>query len=412
MKYKLPFKNYKWLWLHKQPTEGILKPSVLFGVLSACKKYEGHDKASPQFRNELKKVRIETGTKIRLERTGKRNILRNSQQIWTSLFLLGKERQKIKLTKIGRDVISGKLSRKDYAKIVIQNTKLPNDLYVSKKGNWREDWEKQKLEIRPLLLITQVFSEIGKLQKTRLPFLTLEEVQKIIVPLSGLKKDAKYIAKEILFVRNKKRLFSDFPKWARLGNDLRIIKSFLYFLAYFHIIKQNENSNKGHLIYEMPLYRGRKTITKQASKIFLQEAEFGFNEKDADNSIDIQKRSKSKRYITNRNSPRFRRLAMRAYNGKCLITRESLPLVLEAAHIKPVEDEGPDSYINSILLRKDIHLLFDNNLIKIRTTGHLIKSRSLLKSSYKKNLPLRVKIPFKNRKFFSWREKYYWKISS
>lgn len=61
----------------------------------------------------------------------------------------------------------------------------------------------------------------------------------------------------------------------------------------------------------------------------------------------------------------FRTALLEAYGGRCAITGCSAPLALQAAHIIPVSKEGTDSARNGILLRADLHLLFDAGLITI-----------------------------------------------
>lgn len=46
--------------------------------------------------------------------------------------------------------------------------------------------------------------------------------------------------------------------------------------------------------------------------------------------------------------------------------------MLEAAHIVPVAEQGSDDPSNGILLRADLHRLFDNGLMAINPdTGHV-----------------------------------------
>ncbi len=61
----------------------------------------------------------------------------------------------------------------------------------------------------------------------------------------------------------------------------------------------------------------------------------------------------------------FRILVTDAYNRKCAISGEKTLPVLEAAHIKPYADSGPHFISNSLLLRSDLHKLFDAGYITI-----------------------------------------------
>lgn len=61
----------------------------------------------------------------------------------------------------------------------------------------------------------------------------------------------------------------------------------------------------------------------------------------------------------------FRLSVIDAYNKRCAITGEKTLPVLEAAHIKPFSESGPNQTINGLLLRSDMHKLFDNGYITI-----------------------------------------------
>jgi len=55
----------------------------------------------------------------------------------------------------------------------------------------------------------------------------------------------------------------------------------------------------------------------------------------------------------------FRVLVTDAYDRPCAVTGEKTLPVLEAAHIKPYALQGPNRVNNGILLRSDLHKLFD-----------------------------------------------------
>jgi len=61
----------------------------------------------------------------------------------------------------------------------------------------------------------------------------------------------------------------------------------------------------------------------------------------------------------------FRILVTDAYNRKCSISGERTLPVLEAAHIKSYANSGPHFISNALLLRADIHKLFDSGYITI-----------------------------------------------
>lgn len=73
----------------------------------------------------------------------------------------------------------------------------------------------------------------------------------------------------------------------------------------------------------------------------------------------------------------FRIAVMDAYSRACAVTTEhSLP-VLESAHIKGYADGGEHEVSNGILLRSDIHRLFDKGYVTVTNDYHFIVSGRL-----------------------------------
>ncbi len=61
----------------------------------------------------------------------------------------------------------------------------------------------------------------------------------------------------------------------------------------------------------------------------------------------------------------FRVLVTDAYHRRCAITGERTLPVLEAAHIKPYAETGPHLISNGLLLRSDLHILFDDGYVTV-----------------------------------------------
>lgn len=61
----------------------------------------------------------------------------------------------------------------------------------------------------------------------------------------------------------------------------------------------------------------------------------------------------------------FREKVLNADDGKCVITRETLKKVLDAAHICGVAESDNDGTDNGIALRTDIHRLYDRGMFLI-----------------------------------------------
>ena|SRR5690606_18498992 len=77
----------------------------------------------------------------------------------------------------------------------------------------------------------------------------------------------------------------------------------------------------------------------------------------------------------------FRVLVTDAYKRRCAITGERTLPALEAAHIKPYASSGPHFISNGLLVRSDIHKLFDTGYITV-TPGMKVEVSSRIKQEF------------------------------
>jgi putative restriction endonuclease len=61
----------------------------------------------------------------------------------------------------------------------------------------------------------------------------------------------------------------------------------------------------------------------------------------------------------------FQAVVLNAYNSRCAITGTKIRPVLEAAHIRPVTAGGEHRLDNGLLLRSDVHILFDRGYVGV-----------------------------------------------
>lgn len=81
--------------------------------------------------------------------------------------------------------------------------------------------------------------------------------------------------------------------------------------------------------------------------------------------------------------PRFRQELITAYDARCAISGCALEQVLEAAHIHPYRGKDTNRVSNGLLLRADIHTLFDLGLIRVNhETLELVTSAVLGGTEY------------------------------
>ena len=84
-----------------------------------------------------------------------------------------------------------------------------------------------------------------------------------------------------------------------------------------------------------------------------------------------EEEKKHVRFCLNKARPeqqKFRKMLLKEYKSTCMITKCKIEAVLEAAHIKPFadnKDDADDTLENGLLLRADLHLLFDKEFMGI-----------------------------------------------
>ncbi|MBI4560873.1 MAG: HNH endonuclease, partial [Candidatus Rokubacteria bacterium] len=77
----------------------------------------------------------------------------------------------------------------------------------------------------------------------------------------------------------------------------------------------------------------------------------------------------------------FRVLVTDIYQRQCAVTREKALPVLEAAHIRPVSEGGAHRIDNGLLLRTDVHALFDRGYVTV-TPDYAFRVSRRLKADF------------------------------
>lgn len=89
------------------------------------------------------------------------------------------------------------------------------------------------------------------------------------------------------------------------------------------------------------------------------------------------------RQVRREQQSRFRAQLLEAYGESCALTHTRVKQVLQAAHINPYRGSKSQIVQNGILLRADIHLLFDAHLISVDPNDMRVRiSDKLGRSSY------------------------------
>jgi len=114
---------------------------------------------------------------------------------------------------------------------------------------------------------------------------------------------------------------------------------------------------------------------------------------DPENLKDARKRNIAA-IVQRQGQSKFRSELLKAYGGQCAITDCDAEAALEAAHIIPYLGTETNCLANGLLLRADIHTLFDLHLISINPdTSRIIVSSSLLNTCYRELNDKNIKLP-------------------
>ncbi len=89
--------------------------------------------------------------------------------------------------------------------------------------------------------------------------------------------------------------------------------------------------------------------------------------------------------VRRRGQPAFRKALLDAYGGCCAMTGCDAADALEAAHIRPYSGPKSNEVTNGLLLRADVHTLFDLYLLAVDPKSFRVSvSPTLMSSTYRK----------------------------
>ena len=137
---------------------------------------------------------------------------------------------------------------------------------------------------------------------------------------------------------------------------------------------------RGYARPELGPLSAKNSVNSQMAKRKLEDLEFEVTDSESDHTIppgvaddspfdpaiveDTRDRTLRAIY-QRRGQQQFRDSLFAAYDGYCMVTGCSVPDVLEAAHIHPYVGSDTNKVDNGLLLRADVHTLFDCGRIAI-----------------------------------------------
>lgn len=116
----------------------------------------------------------------------------------------------------------------------------------------------------------------------------------------------------------------------------------------------------------------------------------------------------------------FSKLVRSAYNSTCALTGIRIlnggdAAEMEAAHIRPVSEKGPDIVKNGIALSRTVHWLFDRGFISFEDNGNVLVSPRGIPDPIQRILRPRLWLPttedqHPHPRFLSWHRKHKFKV--
>lgn len=406
-----PFPEFKWKWACLQCTEGINDPAVLLGVLSRMRKLEKTGKnykySSPEFARELIELDNDLKDSVGIDlarRTGERNLIRNSGQYWKSVGLIPSDRTggHIQLTDFGRKVADRDITQTEFSAITVQTFKLPNSTIQTPAEC--SLWESHSIVLYPLRIILGTIQTLGAKFGKNERLLTVDELIRIIIPLSANHATLEDYANFIFRYRCKQLDISGWPDCCSGANDKRIAREYFLFLSnYGYLIRDDENPhgniNERYLINETIEDEIAEILAKPITDESLQQALVDIRNTDIVSQV-ARKTISSTQYRPKQ--AQFRHSVL-AKCQRCIITNVQMPEVLEAAHIKPHKYSGPEDVDNGFAMRTDIHILFDTGNLRISVDGD-VELSDTARSNYGWSIPPRIVIPeYVNKNYLQWR---------
>ena len=99
-------------------------------------------------------------------------------------------------------------------------------------------------------------------------------------------------------------------------------------------------------------------------------------------AVDADANTKRLQWIADRQGqPAFRQMLLEAYDGRCCLSGTAVAQVLEAAHIIPFSESRGNDISNGLLLRADLHTLFDLGLINISPDTRTVEVAEMLRET-------------------------------
>ncbi len=262
--------------------------------------------------------------------------------------------------------------------------------------NWIKDFTYDlhpEREIQVWEEIGAVFENYNKTHKLTLPQ-KLEVVRKLIRLVGGEKlKDS--VSLELIKLLKQRQAATFFIRPIKSQQPWDNIDCRMLVKIYNEYIERHKLENQDDRDDLFATLTRLMEGNEQSSELGRELLEIWKNlkESDSDNeqyfdpdNINDERQKRSKEVVNRPGQRKFKSDLMKAYGGCCAITGCPVEAVLEAAHIIPYSGGKTDHPSNGLLLRVDIHKLFDSHYLSINPETNKVEISLVLKNTSYENL--------------------------
>lgn len=256
-----------------------------------------------------------------------------------------------------------------------------------------------KNEILGLTRISKILISEGTKTIRRCPLCstTTIDIRKRKRPIYRCNKGHEFskLVEEVKKVKKYKAIYSDYISVTKNLYELKQLRPY-YINGYNQNMSIQKLSFDALDLFGQVIKKINKELTKLPPNQGLTEEEYSeYIQNENDERDAVLKAIKIRRGQQN-----FRKQLLKIYNSTCIITGCKIVDILEAAHINPYRGTKDNHPSNGLLLRADIHTLFDLNFIAINPKSFAVElSAKLLNSDY--NIFNKLKLDKGKLKFIS-----------
>jgi hypothetical protein len=165
----------------------------------------------------------------------------------------------------------------------------------------------------------------------------------------------------------------------------------MLYKQFFNSLERLNNSNgrlaktdmvKGKVLFETVMVALLPMLRWDESKDYILETSVPKSYKDKSPTAENVKKTANREVTIRLGQQQLRKELLKIYSGRCCITNCTIDEILSAAHIIPYSISYDNNNTNALLLKSDIHDLYDAYLLGIEPSTHKIAVAEKIEKEY------------------------------